>query len=156
MRESLVPQHSKQLSKIIRLRKSQQAGFAKLAVPALTCPSLSCLPLSTDKGTQQYPRPVPTLPSSQNEQHHPDRRAQAAASTVCSTLLPPQTPSWPSPCLRPALSLNSWNSAVQSLLTSPPWNFLPVAPQGSQHTPPPPPRQSLLSPSLAPLTPLYP
>lgn len=117
-------------------------GFAKLAVPALTCSSLSCSPLSTDKRTYQclcLLHHVQNTESSQNEQHCAVRRAQATLFP-CATSCPlPQAFlafSWAQTCSRS--QLRHLHVALD-LVHKPPFLklFLLVAPQAVTKLPHP-------------------
>lgn len=91
MREShLCLSRTNSFQKSLGCRKA--IGFAKLAVPALTCPSLSCSPLSTDK--RIYPMPVPASPCSKHR-ILPEwialcsQEGPGCTPPMCSQLLPP-------------------------------------------------------------------
>lgn len=120
-RVALVPQQSKELSKIVRLQESH--GVCQISSTSSHLPLSvylsTCSPLSIDKRTYQclcLLHHVQNTESSHNEQHC------AVHSSHVKPAAPSNRPSWLSPGLRPALGLNSgismqhWTLFINPLL----------------------------------------
>ena len=122
-------------------------GFAKLAVPALTCPLChDCLSLPIRRYRQWYPVPALASPSSEYRaswsEQHCVRRARADTPVSAAWPTPPHRPSRLSGWLRHALrshllelSALLTNPSLKVLLPEAPSTALTKLPQTHHHDP---------------------